>query len=134
MLELDSPVATATRTLCRVDGSTLYLDSESDGLRHVDTSCLFLRREAFGWLPAWGLIPRELAAHGDRVFWSLLMNYTTAAERRHCLEPTVFYRTRYAIHYRNLGEQPPATAKELEETTPGTYTIGPPYNWKIEVE
>ncbi|MEM9692341.1 MAG: glycosyltransferase, partial [Myxococcota bacterium] len=44
-------VCTSGRTIHRLDGSFMLVDRESDGLRHVDTSCLFLTRDAFRLVP-----------------------------------------------------------------------------------
>jgi len=106
-----APICTARRMICRVDGSPMFEDLESDGEKHVDTNCLFLTREAFYLLPLWGLIPSSHAAVGDRVFWYSVIN-APALERAHSKRCTVNYRSRWATHYRRLKEEPPPEAKE----------------------
>jgi hypothetical protein len=106
-----APICTASRMICRVNGSPMFADKESDGDLHTDTSCLFVTREAFRLLPFWAFIPRSAAAIGDRVFWTMVRN-SHGLERAHCRLRTVNYRTRYAVHYRAINEEPPPEAKE----------------------
>jgi hypothetical protein len=113
-----APICTASVTLVRVDGTVMPVAGENDGKRHVDTSAIFVTREAFPLLPMWALVPKELAQMGDRVWWQLAKS--SGYPRVHCTEPTVFYRTRYAATYRALGEPLPADAKEMEELPAGS--------------
>jgi glycosyltransferase involved in cell wall biosynthesis len=107
-----APVCTATRSIHRHDGSLMYVDrDESDGKDMVDTSCLFLARGAFRALPLWAMIPRHLAPVCDRVFWKSLRTHGYATA--HCDEATVAFRTRYAVHYANVGEVPPEGSKVI---------------------
>jgi hypothetical protein len=109
-------VCTATRTIHRLDGSLMYLDSfGSDGRNHVDTSCLCLLRPAFDVLPLWAMMPRQLGPACDRVIWGAIRARRYASA--HHPEPTVAFRTQYAIHYKNLGEPPPPGAKSDAEST-----------------
>lgn len=106
-----APICTATRLICRVDGSSMYRCEESDGEKHVDTSCLFVTRAAFWLLPFWAFVPPSLSATGDRIFWSMVKS-SPQLERAHCRRSTVHYRSRYAVHYRAIGEEPPPEAKD----------------------
>jgi hypothetical protein len=128
-------VCTASRTICRVDGSEMLVDRENDGTRHVDTSCFLLQRSAFGLLPAWAYIPKSHAAISDRIFWSLVKGKLGGRELAlsHSAEPTVFYRSRYSAHYRALGERPPEGSKADAVAPRGTFEIGPPFNFKLQV-
>ncbi len=119
-----APVCTASVTLVRVDGSVMPIASPSDGKVHVDTSAIFVTREAFPLLPLWAFVPRELAQMGDRVWWQLAKN--SGYPRAHCTEPTVYYRDRYAAHYRALGEPLPPEAKEMQEIPQGVYRVAVP--------
>lgn len=103
-------VCTASRTICRIDGSPMFFDDESDGETHVDSNCLFFTRRAFHVLPFWAFVPLSHAAVGDRVFWAMVKH--APASRAHSKARTVNYRSRYAAHYRAIGEAPPAGAKE----------------------
>jgi hypothetical protein len=105
------PICTAGRMICRVDGSQMFPDLESDGEAHVDANCLFVTREAFYLLPIWAFVPLSHAAAGDRVFWQIVKSAPGIAYA-HSSAPTVNYRSRYAVHYRKLGEPPPPEAKE----------------------
>lgn len=91
----------------------MYRDRrESDGARHVDTSCFFLTRLAFGVLPVWTMMPKELAAACDRVFWHSVL--AKGFSRAHCVEPTVAFRTQYEVHYMACGERPPPGVKTCD--------------------
>jgi hypothetical protein len=103
-------VCTAGRTIHRRDGSLMWVDrSDSDGKRHVDTSCLFLSRAAFPVAALWALIPKHLAPICDRLVWQAIRcrGYTCAHDER----PTVCFRTQYAVHYTGIGEEPPPDSK-----------------------
>ena len=59
--ETGAAVCSATRTIHRLDGTMMYTDTfDSNGQQHVDTSCYFFARQAYGLLPLWGMMPREL--------------------------------------------------------------------------
>jgi glycosyltransferase involved in cell wall biosynthesis len=103
-------ICTASRTICRVDGTPMFFDKESDGAAHVDSSCFFVTRPAFYVLPFWAFIPLSHAAVGDRVFWQIVKH--TPTSHAHSAARTVNYRSRYAVHYRAIGETPPPEAKE----------------------
>lgn len=111
-----SLVCTATRSIHRSDGSLMYIDEqESDGNKHVDTSCFFLTRGSFGVLPVWAMKPKELALIDDTIFWQAIRGrgYATAHHPR----PTVAYRTTFQVHYRNIAETPPPGSRSNEEST-----------------
>ena len=143
----EAAVCSATRSIHRLDGTQMYVDDfESDGRNHVDTNCMFLTRFAFRAIPLWGMIPPQLAAYSDRIFWQSILarGYRTA----HLTEPTVAYRTAHEAHYRNIGEEPPAGAKtpeafvaalgwwrslpDSERDDWGSYLVGSP-GWVIEI-
>lgn len=122
--ETGAPICTASQSVTRVDGSPFGLKSESDGDRHVDTSAIFVTREAFPVLANWALIPPGLAMLGDRVWWWLAK--TSGYKRAHSTLETVFYRNRHAAQYRALGEEPPAGTKDFPDLIPGKYSIRVP--------
>jgi glycosyltransferase involved in cell wall biosynthesis len=111
-------VCTASRTICRLNGSPMFFDGESDGARHVDTNCLFITRGAFHVLPFWAFVPASHAAVGDRVFWQVI-KLARDMTHAHSGARTVNYRTRYAAHYRAIDEAPPPEAKENAPTPAG---------------
>jgi hypothetical protein len=102
-------VCTCNRTLHHLDGSLLGLCMENDGHDHVDTSCLFLTRPAFGLVAVWYLMEPQHGAVGDRIFWNNLKAWNLSHAHSHL--PTVAFRTNYRIHYQSLGLEPPLTAK-----------------------
>jgi len=116
-------VCTASRTICRVDGSPMFFDKESDGAAHVDANCLFFARPAFHLLPFWAFIPLSHAALGDRVFWQMVKH--TPTSHAHSEARTVNYRSRYAVHYRAIGEAPPPGAKDNTATPAASVTLDP---------
>jgi len=76
---------------------------------HADTSCLFFLRGAFCILPHWAMMPKEMSAWGDRVFYSMLRQWDFVAAR--VPKPTVNYQMSYAADYLRIGETPPPGAK-----------------------
>lgn len=108
-------VCSAARMIHRLDGSPMFLDRESDGVNHVDTSCLFVTRSAFRVLPLWGMMPPQFGPICDRVVWGFIRGhkYLTA----HNPEPTVAFRSQYQAHYQVIGEVPPPGAKSNAEST-----------------
>jgi hypothetical protein len=109
-------VCTAGRSIHRLDGSLMYVDAhESDGQKHVDTSCLFLTRTAFRVLPVWAMMPPQLAPAGDMVFWQAIL--ARKLSHAHNRQPTVAFRTQYQVHYQNIGEPAPAGTKANADTT-----------------
>jgi glycosyltransferase involved in cell wall biosynthesis len=112
--ETQADICTAARSLHRTDGSLLYVDIlESEGKRHVDTSCLFLTRQAFGLVPLWAMMPHELGPRCDQVFWLAIQAQKFSCA--HSTEATVAYRTRYDIHYKNMREPPPSDVKHASD-------------------
>lgn len=109
-----APVITASRTIHRVDGSLMYPDPESDGEQHVDLNCYYLRGKALRLIPYFAIKPSPLSWAFDRLL--LQMIKARGLQRAHVKKPTVCYRTRYAVHYRVLGEPPPPDAKENRGT------------------
>jgi hypothetical protein len=111
-------VCSATRSIHRLDGSLMYTDTfECDGDGHVDTSCLFLLRPAFGVLPFWAMMPKQLGPTGDMIIWTAIRarGFLSA----HHAEPTVAFRTQYQLHYQNVGESPPPETKSTADSTIG---------------
>lgn len=113
--ETGAAVCSATRNIHRLDGTMMYTDTfDSDGKQHVDTSCYFFARRAYGLLPLWGMMPHELGPIGDTMMWNVVLAQGLA--RAHHPPPTVAFRTQYKVHYARLGEQPPPDAKGPEST------------------
>jgi hypothetical protein len=109
-------VCAGTRSVHGWDGELLFVDrDECDGVKHVDTSCLFLTRAAFGLLPIWAMMPRQLSPIGDFIFWDAVCNQ--GFTRAHHPEPTVAFRTRYAAHYVRVQRPAPPEAKTVAATS-----------------
>jgi FkbM family methyltransferase len=110
-------VCTSGRSIHRLDGTLMYVDqSDSDGQSFVDTSCLCIFRAAFDLVPLWVMMPRALNPIGDQVMWQAVLE--RGVSRAHTIEPTLAFRTQYAVHYKNIRENPPPRAKELEDLRP----------------
>ena len=111
----EAPFCSAGRSIHRADGSLMLVDqSESNARTLVDTSCMFLARRAFPVVPVWSLMPRQMAAACDTVFFRAVI--ARRLPRAHEPRPLVAFRTSYAAHYHAIGEPPPPGAKTIEET------------------
>ncbi len=135
LLALDVDIATAARFICHIDGRVLQVDAQSDGVTHVDTSCFLLRRQAFGLLAYWALIPRAIAAACDQFFWRCASTVVSELHltHAHSAVPTVNFRSRYAVHYHVLGLEPPPGSKPNIRLPPGTYRMPWPFEQEIVV-
>src|SRR5205085_2863120 len=95
----------------REDGSIIPLRIAEDWANaHVDTNCYFLLRGAFHTIARWALMPRPMAVYGDRVYLASLREEglrTACTEQR-----TMNYLCTWAHLYREVGETPPAFAKD----------------------
>lgn len=103
-------ICTSRRTLHHVDGMLLGLCLTDDGETFVDTSCLFLTRDAFGLVSVWYLMEQNYASGCDRVFWENIKAWKLS--RSHTSLPTVAFRTRYRSDYSFFGVEPPEDAKD----------------------
>jgi hypothetical protein len=106
-------VCTSGRDIHRVDESMIMPGGEvGDGETHVDTSCLWVHREAFEVLSLWAAMPRELGTIGDRVIWAAIM--ARNIPRAHSGRATLAYRSRWTAHYISNGEPPPDDARSQD--------------------
>jgi hypothetical protein len=107
-LQARVPLVVGRRLFVREDGSHLAAE---DSPAHIDTNCYFFTRAGFGVLMKWAGIPSMFHVMGDRV----MRLAVTAAALPYVVvsQPTVAYRTAYAVHYRLAGEVPPPNAKDL---------------------
>ena len=98
-------VCTAGRSIHRLDGSLMYVDAhESDGQKHVDTSCLFLTRAAFRVLPVWAMMPPQLAPAGDTNLCRYVENSPTSGTDPSGLDVAMLYG---ALSWLAIGPPPP---------------------------
>jgi len=105
-------IVVASRFFLRPDGSVLPYE-EDPPEKHVDTSCMFITRPAFGVTPLWALMPRPFSVMGDRLVWAAIKSRGHRWVRVE--EKTVAYFTLWASMYRACGEDPPPGAKEFTE-------------------
>ncbi|MCA0175081.1 MAG: glycosyltransferase [Proteobacteria bacterium] len=102
---------TASRHLCREDGSIMAVHASDDGdWSHVDTNCFFLLVGAFHSVARWALMPKPMALLGDRFYLQGLLADGLRAGRSPAR--TVHYLCTWSSFYRALGEPVPAFAKE----------------------
>lgn len=107
----------ALRHLARDDGSVLPIGLAEDiAGSHVDTSCHFLCRGAFHALARWALMPRPMAAVGDRFFLRSLHEDGLVVGRTG--RKTVYYLCTWADCFRLAGEEPPPYAKAAIDARP----------------
>lgn len=105
----------AHRWWVREDGSHLpYRADEDRSGRHVDTSCFFLLFGAFHAVARWLLMPKPMAVVGDRAFLASL--HADGLRGTMTPRPTVNYLCTWRNIYEEIGETPPATAKDLVVT------------------
>src|SRR5262249_14642273 len=65
---------------------------------------------AFDLLTFWAMLPTRYGPICDHLMWQAILR--RGISRAHSREPTVGFRSQYAVHYRVLDELPPAGAKE----------------------
>jgi glycosyltransferase involved in cell wall biosynthesis len=105
----------AGRSIHRADGSLLLVDTtESNARTLVDTSCMFLARRAFAVVPVWALMPKQMSAACDTVFFRAVI--ARQLPRAHEPRTLVAFRTSYAAHYAAAGQPAPTDAKTIDET------------------
>lgn len=104
----------AARTLRRLDESAIDVADEPT-TRHVDTSCFLLMPPSFEALSVWALMPREVSAVCDRVFYLALRSRNLIPAVG--VKKTVNFTYTYAPLYRSLGEIPPERIKENPDHT-----------------
>jgi glycosyltransferase involved in cell wall biosynthesis len=99
------------RTLHQLDGTELEGLQEADelSLKHVDTSCYLLHRNAFDSLTIWLKMPKILSPVCDRIFLAGLRHerYRFAFSK----EKSVAFRSQYLPHYTAKNIPPPENAK-----------------------
>jgi hypothetical protein len=114
--ETGAAVCTSGRTFHRLDGSRMPVKETGDGITFVDTSCLFLTKEAFRLIPVWAFMPHALSPICDRVFWQAVIKGSVSHADTGM--PTVAFRTHYAAHYQAANETPPPGAKPVDGLLP----------------
>ena len=107
-------VCSGSVDIYRPDGSLMFKMYENDGEKHVDTSAMFLTREAYSTIGIWGFLPKKLAPVSDRIFWQTIVD--RGISRAHEPTVTVAFRTQYKAHYEAMGEEPPTGSKGNEIT------------------
>lgn len=103
--ETKAHIVTATRRLIRPDGSVLAVCKQSNGVDFCDMNCFFITRPAFAAIGAWAFKDPRASIVDDYVLWGLIRN--SNAKLAHSAEPTVNYRTMWAMTYIEHGEEPP---------------------------
>jgi glycosyltransferase involved in cell wall biosynthesis len=118
--ETNADICTSFRTIHANDGIELLIqESDELSLNHVDTSCYFLHRNAFGALDIWLKMPKILSPICDRIFFAGIKHkkYKISSTK----QKTVAFRSQYKSHYLNGNIEPPPGAKE---------NVGKvPYDW-----
>jgi glycosyltransferase involved in cell wall biosynthesis len=107
--ETGADVVTATRKLIRPDGSLLAVCRHSNGVDFCDMNCFLITRPVFGLLGAWAFKDPRASIMDDYVLWAIVKN--SGCGLAHVSEPTVNYRTMWAMTYIEHGEEPPAGAR-----------------------
>ncbi len=104
-------VCTSFRTIYDLDGNELIgvYDQDEKNLKHVDTSCYLLHRDAFSLNEIWLKMPKILSPICDRVFLAgvIRKKYKAISTRT----KTVAFRSQYVSHYLQANLTPPLNAK-----------------------
>lgn len=108
-----SDVVTCRRYLSHLDGSSLGVCRESDGVIFCDTNCLLITKNLAEEAGVWWLIPDDLHAIDDRVIWDTLVHATDNISSTGMA--TVYYRTAFEFHYRMFDRIPPDGCKTGSE-------------------
>jgi glycosyltransferase involved in cell wall biosynthesis len=115
--ETNADICTSFRTIHTNDGTELLIqESDELSLDHVDTSCYFLHRNAFGALDIWINMPKILSPVCDRIFLAGIKHkkYQIASTK----QKTVAFRSQYKSHYLSANIKPPLNAKENVHRAP----------------
>jgi hypothetical protein len=107
----------ASRLLCRLDGSVMGPCAMCDGTTFIDTSCMLIMRPAFGVLANWCLIPPYAHVVSDRAF--LYLARAAGTTFAHSPEPTLHYRCKRSDAYLRMGESPPPEAQPAPDYATG---------------
>lgn len=112
----DTDFVVARSQLRRPDESIMPIPV-APSWEHVDTSCFAFFPGSYQALALWALMPAQMSALGDRVFWAALKSrgLTGVAITD---PPTVNYHCLWESYYRALGETPPADAKPNIDPAP----------------
>lgn len=111
-------VASSFRLFHDLSGQVLDVSERAEErLKHVDTSCYLLSRNAFAVTGVWTSMPKILSSLCDRVFFGALKHrrYVVSSTR----QKTVAFRTRYIYHYQKAGRPVPDNPKTGDEFKPG---------------
>lgn len=103
--ETKAHIVTATRNLIRPDDTRLAVCTQSNGVDFCDMNCFFFTRPAFGALGQWAFKDPAASIVDDYVLWHIVKS--SNARLAHSSEPTVNYRTMWALTYIQHGEEPP---------------------------
>lgn len=95
----------SSRTLCRLDGSTMGPCPLINPDRFVDTNCMFFGKEAFHLLHHWVLMPQYGHLIGDRIMLHRIKQ--SGIKRAHINYATVNYRCGKEGLYRIMNEPIP---------------------------
>jgi glycosyltransferase involved in cell wall biosynthesis len=120
------PVCCSFRTFHRLDGSPLNVsEKQEDDCQHVDTSCYLIHAKAFELSYVWSRMPKPLTPLCDRIFMAAIRvkRFNIAFSRAR----TVAFRSQYANHYRQAGEEPPVQIKTVDD-------VRPCYDWMRTVK
>lgn len=121
MLELYSKtgdsVLSCFRTIHTLDGDEMWITEPQElRLKHVDTSCLMLHRDAFELLTVWTNMDKLLGPICDRIFFAAIKH--RRFNIRSTGKKTVAFRSQYAAHYKFAKIDVPEGMKTSSEFTP----------------
>ena len=113
-LKTGASILSCFRTFHTLEGEDMGITEASElKLKHVDTSCLMLHRNAFELLTLWSNMDKALGPICDRVFFAAIQN--RRFNIRNTGKMTVAFRSQYLFHYKNAKIKIPDGLKTGDE-------------------
>jgi hypothetical protein len=114
--ETGAAVTLADRHIVLPDGQVLAPENQEDTeRRHADTSCFFFTAKAAALIPVWAMMDKPLSPICDRVMFHAMRARGVAFAWTK--QRTVFFESRYDVHYRQAGLEPPPDAHFVDFKT-----------------
>jgi glycosyltransferase involved in cell wall biosynthesis len=125
--EYDVPVAVSSRQIVLSTGEYLpFGDPDEESGEHVDTNCFLITSEAAFLSSVWAMMDPAYSPVGDRVLLKTMQKFGILYGWSH--KRTLFYESRWAAHFLQMGKEPPASAAP-NAPDPGRN----PYNPKLHL-
>lgn len=111
-----SDVGFSSRHIVLSTGEKFPFPDEPDH-QHVDTNCLFFTSRAAFLAPIWAMMDPSLAAIGDRLMFHVIRK--RGVSHGWTGLKTLYYESRWAVHFEAMGKEPPEDAHRLNGSSLG---------------